>query len=110
MLNEHGLKPNIMIDCSHANSQKQYARQTLVMNDIADQIVNGNQSIKALMIESNLHAGNQSLTENINALHYGVSITDPCIDWETTERSLHSLRNKLPHILQGRKYENLVKA
>lgn len=104
LLAEHGIKPNIAIDCSHANSQKQYELQPLVMHDVVNQILDGNASIKALMVESNLHGGGQRLTENISALQYGVSITDQCIDWETTERNLRKMREKLRYVLQGRKH------
>jgi 3-deoxy-7-phosphoheptulonate synthase len=104
VLSEHGLRPNIMIDCSHANSQKKYELQPLVMHDVVNQILEGNRSIKALMVESNLHAGSQSLTGSLNALRYGVSITDQCIDWETTERALVSMREKLRYVLQGREH------
>lgn len=108
VLSEHGLRPNIMIDCSHANSQKKYELQPLVMHDVVNQILEGNRSIKALMVESNLHAGGQSLTGSLNALRYGVSITDQCIDWETTERALVSMREKLRYVLQGREHADLA--
>ncbi|MDP7154007.1 MAG: 3-deoxy-7-phosphoheptulonate synthase, partial [Gammaproteobacteria bacterium] len=53
-----------------------------------EQVVSGNQSITGLMLESNLHAGNQKITENLADLKYGVSVTDACMDWETTEVTL----------------------
>ena len=85
------LNQKIMVDCSHANANKQHERQVVVIEDIAQQIVAGNQSIMGLMIESHLHAGNQTLKGDKNELEYGVSITDPCIDWATTERVLKKL-------------------
>ena len=74
-----------MIDCSHGNSGKDPARQPLVFSDVIHQIVEGNRSIIGAMIESNLEWGNQPLAER-SKLRYGVSITDACIDWPTTER------------------------
>ena len=76
---------NIMVDCSHANSNKDHERQALVARDVAAQIADGNRSIMGIMLESNLGAGNQPLTSN---LRYGVSITDACIDWDTTAELL----------------------
>lgn len=79
----------IMVDCSHANSNKDHNRQQDVTSDVLEQIRAGNQSICALMIESNLEAGNQSVSDP-QQLKYGVSITDKCIDWQTTECLLRS--------------------
>jgi len=89
------LPANIMVDCSHANSHKKPENQLLVMDDIARQIQDGNRSIKGIMIESNIHGGNQSIPQNLSDLAYGVSVTDACIDWQTTETSLITLCNKL---------------
>ncbi|GAB5414363.1 MAG: 3-deoxy-7-phosphoheptulonate synthase [Congregibacter sp.] len=89
------LPTNIMVDCSHANSNKDPSLQPLVAENVADQIVAGNQSLIGLMIESNIKAGNQPVTDGANGLEYGVSITDGCIDWETTEKCLRDLREKL---------------
>jgi len=86
-----GLSPNIMVDCSHANSSKDHNRQPLVARDIAAQIAAGNRSIVGLMIESNIAAGNQPLQANLDELEYGVSVTDACIDWETTEQLLREI-------------------
>ncbi len=94
-LKKAGLEPRIMIDCSHANSGKKACNQSIVLNDIARQINNGNQSIMGVMIESNLNFGNQKLTEDISSLQYGVSITDECIGWEETEQVLRDLRETL---------------
>ena len=84
---------NIMIDCSHANSQKQHERQLLVAEDVVRQIDAGNQSIIGIMLESNLEAGNQPLSTE--TLRYGVSITDACIDWKSTEALLKDMAEKL---------------
>ena len=88
---ETGLAPNIMVDCSHANSSKDHNRQPLVARDIAAQIAAGNRSIIGLMIESNIAAGNQSLQPERSKLQYGVSVTDACIDWDTTEQLLREI-------------------
>ena len=88
---EAGLAPNIMVDCSHANSSKDHERQPLVARDIAAQIAAGNRSVIGLMIESNIAAGNQPLQSDPGELRYGVSITDACIDWETTEALLREI-------------------
>lgn len=87
-LNGLGINPKIMIDCSHANSAKQAKNQKLVLKDIAEQIQNGNQSIMGFMLESNLAFGKQSIPDNKAELTYGVSVTDECIDWETTVKIL----------------------
>ena len=94
-LKEKNLPSNIMIDCSHANSNKDPQLQPLVLDNIAQQILEGNTSIIGVMLESHLKAGNQKLTDDKSALEYGKSITDGCIDWETTEKSLTSLADKL---------------
>jgi len=82
------LARNIMIDCSHANSNKDPSRQPTIAREVVEQILRGNTSIMGLMLESNLHAGNQKLDGNRANLRYGVSITDGCIDWQTTEALL----------------------
>jgi 3-deoxy-7-phosphoheptulonate synthase len=86
---------NIMIDCSHANSNKDPEQQVNVLNSVANQINAGNTSIVGLMIESHINPGQQSLKGDPKALAYGVSITDGCIGWETTERALHELRQSI---------------
>ena len=98
-----GLQPNIMVDCSHANSNKQPELQPLVVENVGNQILEGNQSIVGLMIESNLKAGNQPIPANLNDLEYGVSVTDGCIDWETTEKCLRDLRGRVREVLPGRR-------
>ena len=77
--------PAIVVDCSHANTNKDYRRQPEVAKDVLQQIVNGNQSIVGIMIEGNLNAGNQKLGTDLSELKYGVSITDGCIDWASSE-------------------------
>ena len=94
-LADKGLPVNIMVDCSHANSNKDHNLQPLVARDCVDQIVNGNQSIIGLMLESNLHAGNQKITEDRSLMQYGVSVTDACIDWEETQVLLQQLADAI---------------
>ncbi len=78
----------LMVDCSHANSSKQFARQEDVWHSVIEQRVQGSKSLIGLMVESHLHEGNQPITQGSAQLKYGVSITDSCIGWETTERML----------------------
>ncbi|MCT8755697.1 3-deoxy-7-phosphoheptulonate synthase [Glaesserella parasuis] len=87
-LRKAGLPEAIMIDCSHGNSNKDYRRQPLVAENVLQQLTAGNQSIIGLMIESHLFAGNQSSEQPFEQMQYGVSITDACIDWQTTETLL----------------------
>jgi 3-deoxy-7-phosphoheptulonate synthase len=101
-LHKAGVAPNIMVDCSHANSNKEPNLQPLVVENVANQVVEGNKSIVALMIESNLHGGNQSIPENLADLQYGISVTDGCIDWESTETCLRELREKVKGVLPNR--------
>jgi 3-deoxy-7-phosphoheptulonate synthase len=101
-LAKHRLPPNIMVDCSHANSNKDPSLQPLVMNDVVHQILEGNGSIVGVMLESNLHAGNQSIPSDLTQLHYGVSVTDACIDWTSTEKLLREARTKLKDVLPQR--------
>lgn len=102
-LENAGLKSNIMVDASHANSRKDPANQIEVLNDVTDQIIAGNQSIMGVMVESHLKWGNQAIPEDLTDLQPGVSITDACIDWETTEKSLRQLREKLNTVLRQRR-------
>lgn len=101
-LQQAGIAENIMIDCSHANSSKKPELQPSVVDDATQQILNGNRSIVGLMIESNINAGNQKIPQDLSQLEYGVSVTDGCIDWETTEKSLTDMANKLRNVLPKR--------
>ncbi|MFJ4155679.1 3-deoxy-7-phosphoheptulonate synthase [Pseudomonas sp. NPDC089752] len=96
------IKANIMVDCSHANSNKDPALQPLVMENVANQILEGNQSIIGLMVESHLNWGAQSIPKNLDELQYGVSVTDACIDWAATEKTLRSMHAKLKDVLPKR--------
>ncbi|MFZ5511801.1 MAG: 3-deoxy-7-phosphoheptulonate synthase [Pseudomonadota bacterium] len=99
------LPANVVVDCSHANSLKDHTLQPLVMSDCVHQIREGNQSIVGLMLESNIEAGNQPIPADLSRLKYGCSVTDPCIDWRTTELIVRKARNVLKDILPVR--ENL---
>jgi 3-deoxy-7-phosphoheptulonate synthase len=84
------LPANIVVDCSHANSYKKPELQPLVMTDVINQLVHGNSSLVGVMIESNIVAGNQKIPADLAELKYGCSVTDACIDWDTTEKMLKS--------------------
>ena len=101
-LTKAGIRPNIMVDCSHANSNKDPALQPLVLENVANQILEGNNSIVGLMVESHLGWGSQSIPKDLCDLKYGVSITDACIDWDTTEKSLRGMHAKLKDVLPKR--------
>jgi 3-deoxy-7-phosphoheptulonate synthase len=88
MLAKAGLEPRLMVDCSHAQTSKDFTRQPLVLAALVEQVRAGGRAIMGVMVESNIHEGNQSLKDGRAALKYGVSITDPCIDWATTEECL----------------------
>ena len=90
-LSKAGLKEGLMVDCSHANSNKDYRRQSDVLSSVADQLRAGSQHVMGVMIESHLVEGNQKLTADLSQLTYGQSITDACISLETTEQLLLDL-------------------
>jgi 3-deoxy-7-phosphoheptulonate synthase len=90
-----GLPATIVVDCSHGNSNKDPSLQPLVAENCVAQIVDGNRSIVGLMLESHLKAGNQAIPKDLSQLEYGLSITDPCIDWQTTEDLLLKLHRSL---------------
>ncbi len=90
LMERAGVPPRIMIDFSHANSQKDYRRQNIVCHDVAAQVAAGNRRIIGVMIESNLVAGAQKLVAG-KPLVYGQSITDGCIDWKETRALLAEL-------------------
>jgi 3-deoxy-7-phosphoheptulonate synthase len=85
-----GLAARLMIDCSHANSQKRYEQQVEVARDVAAQIAAGDDRIFGMMLESHLNPGRQDLVPG-QPLQYGVSITDACIGWDTTVETLRML-------------------
>ena len=89
-LEKCGLPPVLMVDCSHANSGKQHARQEEVWRSLIEQRLAGTPPLLGVMIESNLHEGSQSIPKNLADLRYGVSVTDACLGWDVTERILRS--------------------
>lgn len=101
-LRKGGVNTNIMIDCSHANSNKDPLIQSLVLKDVTHQIMEGNQSIIGVMLESNINFGNQKIPKDLGELQYGVSVTDACIDWAETERSIKEMAAKLKDVLPAR--------
>ncbi|MCF7808564.1 MAG: 3-deoxy-7-phosphoheptulonate synthase [Candidatus Marinimicrobia bacterium] len=84
----NNLPANIMVDCSHANSGKKFARQEIVWKNIIAQRAAGNKALVGMMLESNIHEGSQKIPQDLTTLQYGVSITDACVSFETTERLL----------------------
>jgi 3-deoxy-7-phosphoheptulonate synthase len=96
------LRQTLIVDCSHGNSNKDPALQELVLHDCVNQIVDGNKSMVGFMIESNIEWGNQSIPEDRSKLKYGVSVTDACVDWKTTEKMLREAYAKLKPMLKQR--------
>ncbi|EJD6500072.1 3-deoxy-7-phosphoheptulonate synthase [Providencia rettgeri] len=97
-----GLAPSLMVDCSHGNSNKDYRRQPQVVDSIIEQIVNGNESITGIMLESHINEGNQTSEQERDMMKYGVSVTDACINWQTTETVLRNLHQALLPVLEQR--------
>lgn len=95
MLTKAKLPPRLMVDCSHANSNKDYRLQNLAWSDCIKQRLAGNLNMVGLMLESNLNPGNQPLPADLGELRYGVSITDGCIGWEETERLIMEAHEQL---------------
>ena len=94
-LEKEDLPKRIMIDCSHGNTNKDYTLQPKVADNCINQVLKSNQSIIGFMLESNIEEGNQKITPDLNDLKYGVSLTDACINWQSTEKLLLRLAEKL---------------
>jgi 3-deoxy-7-phosphoheptulonate synthase len=105
-LKEAGLPLRIMIDCSHGNSKrftnskliksfKDFNLQPMVAHSSIDQVLDYNHSIIGFMLESNIEEGNQQIPEDLSELKYGVSLTDACMNWETTEALLIEAAERL---------------
>jgi 3-deoxy-7-phosphoheptulonate synthase len=94
------LNPRLMIDCSHANANKDHTRQVLVLEDVANQVQEGARHISGVMIESHLQGGNQPIPKNLRQLTYGQSITDACVDFDTTATMLRQLASAVEPSLQ----------
>lgn len=99
-LAKSGYNPAIIVDCSHANSYKDYTRQPEVAKDVLMQLEQGNRSIVGIMLESHIHEGNQKLTSNLDELKYGVSITDACINWQQTEDLVLEFASRLSSVIK----------
>ena len=94
-LRKAGIVENIMIDCSHGNSRKNHTRQLDVLKDISKQLAADNTSIIGVMLESNIEEGNQPIPNNLDEIRPGVSVTDACISWESTEAALRLFANSI---------------
>ena len=94
-LKKKAMNSRLMIDCSHGNSSKDYTKQATVLDSINQQIEAGSQYIAGVMIESHLVEGNQTIPKDGKPGVYGQSITDACVNWETTEEMLHSLADSV---------------
>jgi 3-deoxy-7-phosphoheptulonate synthase len=94
-LQQSGLSTAIMVDCSHANSRKNHNRQGEVLDSVVAQILDNPGCINGIMLESNLEAGSQKIPEDLSQLKYGVSVTDKCVDWQTTETLILTACEKL---------------
>ena len=101
-LNKAKVSNKIMIDTSHANSNKDPFLQPLVLKNITEQILDGNKSIVGIMVESHLKGGRQDIPANLADLEYGKSVTDGCIDWDTTEEALLAMDAALKTVLAER--------
>ena len=99
-LSQLGLNPRMMVDCSHANANKDHNRQVTVLDSITQQIEAGSRHILGVMIESHLVEGKQPIPEDLSQLTYGQSITDACVNFETTAEMLHKLANAIAPTLQ----------
>lgn len=99
VLEEAGVEPSLMVDCSHGNSRKEFARQTEVLESVVNQRAEGKREIMGIMLESNLVEGRQPIPEDPKDLVYGCSITDPCLGWDATEEILlwaHDTLSRVP--------------
>lgn len=107
-MEQAGLRPSLMVDCSHGNSNKDYRRQPAVAESVVAQIKDGNRSIIGLMIESNIHEGNQSSEQPRSEMKYGVSVTDACISWEMTDALLREIHQDLNGQLTARVLKRFI--
>ncbi|MEM7406473.1 MAG: 3-deoxy-7-phosphoheptulonate synthase [Pseudomonadota bacterium] len=94
-LKARSLQSGVIVDCSHANSNKQHERQLIALDAVAAQLRHGQSPVRGVMLESNLFEGNQKVNGGLAPLRYGVSITDACLGWEQTESALRRLHQQL---------------
>ena len=104
-----GYNASIIVDCSHANSYKDYSRQGEVAKDVLHQLEQGNRSIVGIMLESHLNEGNQKLKSDLSQMEYGVSVTDGCINWTDTEQLVLEYAARLKAVIES-KQEQIVAA
>jgi 3-deoxy-7-phosphoheptulonate synthase len=90
-----GMQPRLIVDCSHGNTKKRFELQETVWQNIVEQKLAGNAALMGVMVESHLHEGSQKIPSDLSQLRYGVSVTDECVGWETTERMLLHARETL---------------
>jgi 3-deoxy-7-phosphoheptulonate synthase len=101
LLHEAGLSPTLIVDCSHGNSQKNYSAQEAVFEYLIEQVISGNKNIIGMMLESHLNEGSQTHPGELSQLQYGVSLTDPCINWKTTEKLILSAHRSLANLKES---------
>jgi 3-deoxy-7-phosphoheptulonate synthase len=94
-LTKRGLRRALVVDCSHANSNKDHNLQPLVLDNVVEQVAEGQSAIVGVMVESNLHEGKQSIPKDLSQLKYGISVTDACVGWECTEAMLRKAAARL---------------
>lgn len=94
-LARRGLRRAIVVDCSHANCSKDFRIQPLVLENVAEQVAEGQRALVGVMVESNLNEGRQPIPKDLSQLKYGVSITDACVGWEVTEQMLRKAAERL---------------
>ena len=94
-MRREGLTPSIAIDCSHANSMRLPANQPKILMNIVDQINNGEKSICGVMLESYIKSGRQDISEEKGKMIPGLSVTDPCLPWQDTEKAIMDAYNAL---------------
>ncbi|HEY2827431.1 MAG TPA: 3-deoxy-7-phosphoheptulonate synthase, partial [Pirellulales bacterium] len=98
----HQLPSRLIVDCSHANSNKDFRRQCVVWNSVVEQFQAGNSFLAGVMLESNLIEGSQKVPADMKQLQHGISITDPCIGWDETESLILAAYEKLSAVPAGR--------
>ncbi|CAK2542032.1 3-deoxy-7-phosphoheptulonate synthase, Tyr-sensitive [Vibrio crassostreae] len=96
------VRPNVVVDCSHGNSEKDFRRQSIVVDSVITQIMKGNHHIVGLMLESHLYEGNQPILGQRELMKYGISITDGCVGWQETEEILLDIHQKLKKVSSGK--------
>ena len=97
LLKDNDLPGQLMVDCSHGNSNKDFRRQSEVLRDVASQLKGGSKNVMGVMIESHLVEGNQKLNSDLSKLTYGQSVTDACINFSTTEVLLEELAESVKY-------------